>query len=181
MMEIISAKENPVAFAKTLKRYRYDVYALDENLVFQFSQYKPGTWFIYLIFLIGIIRLVQQNFIQASISLILGLTGLLIIYNAKKKYALAYNDIEKVAVAEEGIALSYKDNFQPGVQINKEEVVAISLDHLTVSGQVLGYITLTDIHNTKYNLFIIMDKSHDVVERVSNDIIQSIKGKLGMN
>ena len=180
-MEIITIVENPVELKKLLKKHRYDVYALDDNLVFESKHTKPSTWFFYIMLFIGVLRIINQRVIQGMISIGLGIAGLILMHFEKRKFDMTSPDIKKVAVATDGVALTFRDAHRDRIQLSREEVKSLALDISYDGNKTLGYVSIRDSTDTVYTPFILMNKSESLVKHTGEEIMRSIKNKLSID
>ena len=180
-MEIITTIENPVELKKLLKKYRYEVYVLEDNLVFESKHRKPTAWFGYVLIGIGVVRIASQRTIQGLIGIALGVTGLIITHFEKRRFDLTCPDIQKMAVAPDGIALTFKDTHRKRIQLSREEVRSLALDISYDGNNTLGYVSLRDSSDNVYTPFILMNKSESSVKHTGEEIVRSIKNKMGID
>jgi hypothetical protein len=169
---------NERAIAEFLKNQRYKVYMLQDNLVFESRHRKPNTWIFYIILAVGFIRLFRQDYPQAFISFGIAITGLIVVGMAAKVYKMTTPDILKVAVTEEGIAFTYRDSQTPKVQLRRDEIDSFHVDNQLNGKSILGHISIKDIHGNWYVPFIIVNRSEEVVNTITDAIINSIKSTL---
>ena len=180
-MEIVTPVENPVALEKLLKKHRYEVYALEGNLVFQSKHTKPSSWFGYLVIFIGILRMANQRMIQGLIGIVVGIALLIISHFERKKFDLTCPDIQKVAVSGDGIALTFRESNRQRVQLSREEIISMDLDISYDGNYTLGYVTMRDVRDVVYTPFILRNKSEISVKLVGEEIMKAIKNKLNID
>lgn len=175
-MEAIIPVNDIDVLASSLKKHFFQVYRIEDNVVFESKHRKPNFWIFYLILGVGVIRMFAQDISKGLIGVGFGVTGLIVLSFSKKLYDSIASEFKKVAVSQYGIAFTYRNNKK--VQLSPEEIDSFHIDIQYDKNNVLGYVSIKDMNGNWYNPFIIMHKSEDHVNEVSNMIIKAIQNTL---